>query len=160
MKLKKTAMLLCTAALACTMSFPAFAAQTKAEYRDESAQTRQELETMGNEISRIKDENKTSAAQCKETRVAQKEAGRLKENKDAWKQVKELKNDITGIQVSYTDASGQVRLLKAQARADAAEGRYDEALAKLDQALDQKKEALNYMEQIQDIWDQIDQLIQ
>ena len=44
MKRKKTAMLLCTAALACTMSFPAFAAQTKAEYRDESAQTRQELE--------------------------------------------------------------------------------------------------------------------
>ena len=67
MKRKKTAMLLCTAALACTMSFPAFAAQTKAEYRDESAQTRQELETTGNEISRIKDENKTCAAQCKET---------------------------------------------------------------------------------------------
>ena len=160
MKRKKTAMLLCTAALACTMSFPAFAAQTKAEYRDESAQTRQELETTGNEISRIKDENKTCAAQCKETRKAQKEDGRLKENKDAWKQVKELKNDIAGIQVSYTDAAGQVRLLKAQARADAAGGRYDEALAKLDQALDQKKEALNYMEQIQDIWDQIDQLIQ
>ena len=142
------------------MSFPAFAAQTKAEYRDESAQTRQELETTGNEISRIKDENKTASTQCREIRKAQKEAGQLKENKDAWKQVKELKNDITGIQVSYTDASGQVRLLKAQARADAAEGRYDEALAKLDQALDQKKEALNYMEQIQNIWDQIDQLIQ
>lgn len=159
MKLKKTAMMLCTAAMACTMSFPAFAAQTRAEYKTESAQTRQELESTGNAIKAIQDENKTASESCRETRKAQKEAGQLKENKEDWKQVKELKNTIPGIRVSFVESTGQVRLLKAQAKEDAAEGRYDEALSKLDQALNEKKKALEYMEQINDVWDQIDQLI-
>ena len=159
MKMKKTAAFLCTAALACSMSFPAFAAQTRAEYKEESSQVRQELEETGNTMKRIQEESRAAADRLSELRKAQKDAGQLKENRDTWKQVKELKGDITGLRVSYTESNGQAKLLKAQARDDVKDGRYDEALAKLDRALSEKKEALGYLEQIDGIWDQIDQLI-
>lgn len=157
--MKKTALILCTAALAGIMNFPVFAAQTKAEYKTESAQVRQELENTGNAIKSLQEENKAVSAQCKAARKAQKEAGRLKENKDAWKQVNTLKDSITDLKVSYVESTGQTRLLKAQASQDVKEGKYDEALAKMNQALEQKKESLKYMEQINGVWDQIDQLI-
>ena len=41
--MKKITVFICAAALACSMSFPAFAAQTKKEYNTETAQVRQEL---------------------------------------------------------------------------------------------------------------------
>lgn len=157
--MKKTALIVCTAALAAIMNFPAFAAQTKAEYKTESAQIRQELETAGNSIKSLKDENKTISASVNAARKAQKEAGQIKENKDTWKQVNELKDRLPAIKVSYVEASGQVKLLKAQAGQDAREGRYDEALGKMSQALEQKKESLKYAEQMNSVWDQIDQLI-
>lgn len=157
--MKKTALILCTAALAGIMNFPVFAAQTKAEYKTESTQVRQELENTGKTIKSLQEENKAAAAQCKAARKTQKEAGQLKENKDAWKQVNTLKDSITDIKVSYVESTGQTRLLKAQASQDVKDGKYDEALAKMNQALEQKKESLKYMEQINGVWDQIDQLI-
>ena len=59
----------------------------------------------------------------------------------------------------YTEASGQARLLKAQAKNDVKDGKYDEAIAKLNQCLEQKKKALSSMEQINGIWAQIDSLL-
>ena len=92
---------------------------------------------------------------AKTVRQGWKDSGQLKEHKDTWNQVRELKDDITEVQVSYTEASGQARLLKAQAKNDVKDGKYDEAIAKLKQ----KKKALSSMEQINGIWAQIDSLL-
>ena len=139
--MKKITVFICAAALACSMSFPAFAAQTKKEYNTETAQVR------------------TASDAAKTVRQGWKDSGQLKEHKDTWNQVRELKDDITEVQVSYTEASGQARLLKAQAKNDVKDGKYDEAMAKLNQCLEQKKKALSSMEQINGIWAQIDSLL-
>ena len=147
--MKKITVFICAAALACSMSFPAFAAQTKKEYNTETAQVRQELADTSASIKNLQ----------KSSRTASDAAGQLKEHKDTWNQVRELKDDITEVQVSYTEASGQARLLKAQAKNDVKDGKYDEAIAKLNQCLEQKKKALSSMEQINGIWAQIDSLL-
>lgn len=157
--MKRITVFLCAAAIACSMSFPAFAAQTKKEYTTETAQVRQELQDTSAAIKNLQNTNRAVAEACKAVRQSWKDNGQLKEHKDTWNQVKDLKDDITEVQVTYTQASGQVKLLKAQARNDVKDGRYDDAVSKLNQALEQKKEALRYMEQINGIWSQIDALI-
>ena len=79
--MKRTAFLLCTAALVFTMNIPVFAAQTKAEYKNETAQVRQELESTGNAIKSIQQENKEVSSHCSALKKSQKEAGTLKEHK-------------------------------------------------------------------------------
>ena len=153
--MKKITVFICAAALACSMSFPAFAAQTKKEYNTETAQVRQELADTSASIKNLQKSNRTASDAAKTVRQGWKDSGQLKEHKDTWNQVRELKDDITEVQVSYTEASGQARLLKAQAKNDVKDGKYDEAIAKLNQCLEQKKKALSSMEQINGIWVQI-----
>lgn len=157
--MKRTPLLLCTAALVCIMNFPVFAAETKSEYKNESAQIRREMENTGKEIKNLKAENKTVSDACKAAKKAQKEAGKLKENKEMWKQVNTLKDNLEDIRVSYVEADSQVKVLKAKNRQDAKDKKYDEAISKLNQALEQKKDALDSARQMNEIWDQIDQLI-
>lgn len=157
--MKKITVFLCAAAIACSMSFPAFAAQTKKEYSTESAQVRQELQDTSKTIKGLQQSNRASADASKAVRQGWKDNGQLKDNKDTWNQVKDLKDEITGIQVSYVEASTQSKFLRTQARNDVTEARYDEAISKLNQSLDQKKEALKHMEQIHGIWQQIDSLL-
>ena len=157
--MKKITVFVCAAAIACSMSFPAFAAQTKKEYNAESAQVRQELADTSKSIKGIQESNRTAADACKAAKKSWKDNGQLKEHKEDWKQVLELKDDITEVHVSYVEASSQCRILKAQAKNDVKDGRYDDAIGKLNQALEQKKEALQHMEQIQGIWSQIDALL-
>ena len=157
--MKKITVFICAAALACSMSFPAFAAQTKKEYNTETAQVRQELADTSASIKNLQKSNRTASDAAKTVRQGWKDSGQLKEHKDTWNQVRELKDDITEVQVSYTEASSQARLLKAQAKNDVKDGKYDEAIAKLNQCLEQKKKALSSMEQINGIWAQIDSLL-
>ena len=157
--MKKITVFICAAALACSMSFPAFAAQTKKEYNTETAQVRQELADTSASIKNLQKNNRTASDAAKTVRQGWKDSGQLKEHKDTWNQVRELKDDITEVQVSYTEASGQARLLKAQAKNDVKDGKYDEAIAKLTQGLEQKKKALSSMDQINGIWAQIDSLL-
>ena len=147
--MKKITVFICAAALACSMSFPAFAAQTKKEYNTETAQVRQELADTSASIKNLQKSSRTASDAAKTVRQGWKDSGQLKEHKD----------DITEVQVSYTEASGQARLLKAQAKNDVKDGKYDEAIAKLNQCLEQKKKALSSMEQINGIWAQIDSLL-
>lgn len=157
--MKKAPLILCTAALVCMMNFPVFAAETKSEYKNEAAQIRQELENTGKEIKSLKAENKAVSDACKAAKKAQKEAGKLKENKEMWKQVNALKDNLENIHVSYVEADSQVKVLKAKTRQDAKDKKYDEALSKLNQALEQKKDALDSARQMNEIWDQIEELI-
>ena len=110
-------------------------------------------------IKNLQKSSRTASDAAKTVRQGWKDSGQLKEHKDTWNQVRELKDDITEVQVSYTEASGQARLLKAQAKNDVKDGKYDEAIAKLNQCLEQKKKALSSMEQINGIWAQIDSLL-
>lgn len=157
--MKKITVFLCAAAIACSMSFPAFAAQTQKEYTTESAQVRQELADTSKSIKNISGANQASANAFKTVKKGWKDNGQLKDHKDTLKQVKELKDDITEVRVSYVEASGQAKLLRSQAKNDVKDGKYDDAIGRLNQSLDQKKKALGYMEQIQGIWAQIDSLM-
>lgn len=157
--MKKTPLILCTAALVCIMNFPVFAAETKSEYKNESAQIRREMENTGKEIRSLKAENKAASDALKAVKKAQKEAGKLKENKELWKQVNALKDNLEDARVSYVEADSQVKVLKAKNRQDAKDKKYDDAISKLNQALEQKKDALDSARQMNEIWDQIEQLI-
>lgn len=110
-------------------------------------------------IKNLQKSNRTASDAARAVRQGWKDSGELKEHKDTWNQVKELKDDITEAQVSYAEASGQARLLKAQAKNHVKDGKYDEAIDKLNQCLEQKKKALSSMEQINGIWAQIDSLL-
>lgn len=157
--MKKTPLILCTAALVCIMNFPVFAAGTKSEYKNESAQIRQEMENTGKEIRSLKAENKAVSDALKAAKKAQKEAGKLKENKELWKQVNALKDNLEDARVSYVEADSQVKVLKAKNRQDAKDKKYDDAISKLNQALEKKKDALDSARRMNEIWDQIEQLI-
>ena len=135
--MKKITVFICAAALACSMSFPAFAAQTKKEYNTETAQVRQELADTSASIKNLQKSSRTASDAAKTVRQGWKDSGQLKEHKDTWNQVRELKDNITEVQVSYTEASGQARLLKAQEKNDVKDGKYDEAIAKLNHCLEQ-----------------------
>ena len=157
--MKKTPLILCTAALVCIMNFPVFAAETKSEYKNESAQIRREMENTGKEIRSLKAENKVVSDALKAAKKAQKEAGKLKENKELWKQVNALKDNLEDARVSYVEADSQVKVLKAKNRQDAKDKKYDDAISKLNQALEKKKDALDSARQMNEIWDQIEKLI-
>lgn len=104
-------------------------------------------------------ENKAVSDALKAAKKAQKEAGKLKENKELWKQVNALKDNLEDARVSYVEADSQVKVLKAKNRQDAKEKKYDDAISKLNQALEKKKDALDSARQMNEIWDQIEQLI-
>ena len=141
------------------MNFPVFAAETKSEYKNESAQIRREMENTGKEIRSLKAENKVVSDALKAAKKAQKEAGKLKENKELWKQVNALKDNLEDARVSYVEADSQVKVLKAKNRQDAKDKKYDDAISKLNQALEKKKDALDSARQMNEIWDQIEKLI-
>ena len=81
-----------------------------------TAQVRQELADTSASIKNLQKSNRTASDAAKTVRQGWKDSGQLKEHKDTWNQVRELKDDITEVQVSYTEASSQARLLKAQAK--------------------------------------------
>ena len=78
---------------------PAFAAQTKKEYNTETAQVRQELADTSASIKNLQKSSRTASDAAKTVRQGWKDSGQLKEHKDTWNQVRELKDDITEVQV-------------------------------------------------------------
>ena len=88
--MKKITVFICAAALACSMSFPAFAAQTKKEYNTETAQVRQELADTSASIKNLQKSSRTASDAAKTVRQGWKDSGQLKEHKDTWNQVREL----------------------------------------------------------------------
>ena len=81
--MKKIIKILCTAAvMGCLTAFPSWAAETKAEYKEEIAPVRAELKALESEMKPIREENKASAARYKSVRLSKKETGSLSVSKE------------------------------------------------------------------------------
>ncbi|MCI6886957.1 MAG: hypothetical protein MR868_06870 [Lachnospiraceae bacterium] len=156
--MKKTlTTLLAAAAVTCCMAFPAFAAETKAEYKEEVAPIRAELQELNDQIKPLREENKEISARFKAIRQEKKETGNLSIDKENWKQAKALRKEIR--ELTGESDKGKVKTLRAQAKAAVQEGSYDTALECMNQVLEVKKARLECLQEINAIWDQIDALL-
>ena len=143
--------------LGCMMSFPSFAAETRAEYRKEAVPIREELQSLNEEIGKLREEIKETSSDFKEIRLTRKETGVLSVDKETWKEARALHSQIREIR-SETDSSS-VKSIRAQAKAAADEGHFDEALNYLNTALEEKQERLKDLKSIHALWEQIDTLL-
>ena len=106
--MKKNIKILCTAAvMGCLTAFPSWAAETKAEYKEEIAPVRAELKALESEMKPIREENKASAARYKSVRLSKKETGSLSVSKETWKKAKELHSQITAIRKDMGKSTGK-----------------------------------------------------
>ena len=157
--MKKYLKVLCTAAaLTCCMSFPAFAAETKAEYKEASAAVRSEIKELDGEIKPLTKENKIVSAKYKSIRLAKKNGQTLSVEKENWKKAKELHKSIMEIQKEMKATA--VKPLKAEAKAQVKAKEFDSAIGTLNEVLDAKKARLASLKEINEIWEQIDFLIE
>lgn len=83
-----------TVVMGCLLSFPAFAAETRAEYKEAVAPIREELKALEEEMDAVRTENKALSARFSEIRQIRKETGELIVSKDTWKKARELKARI------------------------------------------------------------------
>ena len=78
---------------------PCLCSPDKKEYNTETAQVRQELADTSASIKNLQKSSRTASDAAKTVRQGWKDSGQLKEHKDTWNQVRELKDDITEVQV-------------------------------------------------------------
>lgn len=145
------------AALSCFLSFPALAAETRSEYKEESSSIRSELKALEENMSPLRTENKAVAAKYKAIRLDKKNTGTLSISKENWQQARELHGQIKEIRSNMSGES--VKNLRLQAKTALKEKNYDTALQNLEKALEVKQSKQEPMEQINEIWKQIDELL-
>lgn len=158
--MKKWTAMVCGLAVASCMSFPAFAAETKAEYRQEAVSIQQDMKEVGTSMDSLREQIKEESKQFNEERKARKENKQLKEHKEEYKQAKEKKQEIDQIRVLLSENNGQYKTLRAEAKVELNTGNYDAALDKMNKALEVKRESLKNLEDINRIWAEIDQIVQ
>ena len=158
--MKKWTVMVCGLAMAAFMSFPAFAAETKAEYRQESASVREEIKAVEESMDALRAQIKEESRQFNEERKAKKENKELKEQKEEYKQAREKKQEIDQIRVRMSESNGQYKILRAEAKVEVNAGNYDAALDKMNKALEAKRESLKCLEDINGIWDEIGGIVE
>lgn len=156
--MKKHLSIACAAAaLTCFMVFPSFAAETRAEYKEEAAPVRSELKAVNDEIAPLRAENRSVAAKYKSIRLEKKNTGTLSVSKENWKKAKELHAKIKEV---HKDGSAETaKSLKAKAKADVKAKNFDSALDSMNQLLELKKSRLETLKETNEIWKQIDELL-
>lgn len=115
-----------TVVMGCLLSFPAFAAETRAEYKEAVTPIREELKALEEEMDAVRTENKALSARFSEIRQIRKETGELIVSKDTWKKARELKARIREVRSSMDSLS--IKSLRTQARAAVKEKDFDAAL--------------------------------
>ena len=133
-----------TVVMGCLLSFPAFAAETRAEYKEAVTPIREELKALEEEMDEI--------------RQIRKETGELIVSKDTWKKARELKARIREVRSSMDRLS--IKSLRTQARAAVKEKDFDAALKAMGEAMEQKQDRLDSLREINAIWKQIDDLLE
>lgn len=157
--MKKNIKILCTAAvMGCLTAFPSWAAETKAEYKEDIAPVRAELKALESEMKPIREENKASAARYKSVRLSKKETGSLSVSKETWKKAKELHSQITAIRKDMGKSTGKD--LRQQIKTAVKEKNFHTAIQSMDQLLELKKSRQDPINEIHQIWQQIDTLLQ
>ena len=94
-----------TVVMGCLLSFPAFAAETRAEYKEAVTPIREELKALEEEMDAVRTENKALSARFSEIRQIRKETGELIVSKDTWKKARELKARIREVRSSMDSLS-------------------------------------------------------
>ena len=141
--MKKGLKILCAAlSLTAIMSFSAFAAETKKEYRAEAEPIRTEMKVMEEQMDALRESNKDFMEHFKN--IHQKEA-------------KTLRGKIKTIREENGDS--QVKNLRAEAKAAAENKDFDTAILKLKEAEKEKEKRLEMLKEINSIWKQIDDLL-
>lgn len=150
--------ILCAAtALSCCMAVPAFAAETRAEYKEQAAPVLSELHGLQDEMKPVREENKAVAAKYKSLRLEKKNTGTLTISADDWKRAKELYKQIVEIRKTQNDET--VKLWKTKAKEAVKTKNFDTALENLNQALETKKTRRDALSEMNEIWKQIDELL-
>lgn len=144
-----------TVVMGCLLSFPAFAAETRAEYKEAVTPIREELKALEEEMDAVRTENKALSARFSEIRQIRKETGELI---DTWKKARELKARICEVRSSMDSLS--IKSLRTQARAAVKEKDFDAALKAMGEAMEQKQDRLDSLKEINAIWKQIDDLLE
>ena len=144
-----------TVVMGCLLSFPAFAAETRAEYKEAVTPIREELKALEEEMDAVRTENKALSARFSEIR---QETGELIVSKDTWKKARELKARIREVRSSMDSLS--IKSLRTQARAAVKEKDFDAALKAMGEAMEQKQDRLDSLKEINAIWKQIDDLLE
>lgn len=116
------------------------------------------MKEINDQIKSLREENKETAAKYKAIRQEKKESGQLSIDKENWKKAKELHKEIRNIR--RETETGKIKKLKAEAKAAVKEGSFDTALDCMNQVLEEKKARLENLQKLNDIWDQIDELLQ
>lgn len=147
-----------TVIMGCLLSFPAFAAETRAEYKEAVTPIREELKALEEEMDTVRTENKALSARFSEIRQIRKETGELTVSKDTWKQARELKARIREVRSSMDSLS--IKSLRTQARTAVKEKDFDAALKAMGEAMEQKQDRLDSLREINAIWKQIDGLLE
>lgn len=157
--MKKQIRIFCTAAImGCLLSFPSWAAETRAEYKEAVAPVKAELQALEEEMKPLREENKAAAARYNSVRLSKKESGSLSVSKDTWQQAKELRKQITAIRKDMGESTAKSLRLKTKEALKAKD--FDTALQNMNQLLEQKKARQESLKEIHGIWQQIDALLQ
>lgn len=156
--MKNLKKLLCTTAIfTCLATAPAFAAESRAEYKEEVAPIQQELKTVYEEIKAIRAENKEISSKYKAIRLEKKETGTLSIENEDWKKAKELYGKIKDIRDDKDSVN--VKDLRAAAKVSLQNKDFDAALESMTQALDAKKATLESLREINAVWDEISEYL-
>ena len=156
--MKKGLKILCAAlSLTAIMSFSAFAAETRKEYRAEAEPIRTEMKAMEEQMDALRESNKNSMEHFKNIHLNKKETGELPVDKEVWKEAKTLHGKIKTIREENGDS--QVKNLGAEAKAAAENKDFDTAILKLKEAEKEKEKRLEMLKEINSIWKQIDDLL-
>ena len=127
--MKKGLKILCAAlSLTAIMSFSAFAAETKKEYRAEAEPIRAEMKVMEEQMDALRESNKNSMEHFKNIYLNKKETGELPVDKSVWKEAKTLHGKIKMIREENGDSP--VKNLRAEAKAAAENKDFDTAILK------------------------------
>lgn len=147
------------AVFTCLAAFPAFAAESKQECREEAAAIRVEIQELRDEIEAVRAENteiaeryRAIAAGWRESRVLPDEI-----DEETWNQAREIHKEIKPIRDA--GKADNVQIEQGAYRDRFQSGDYDAALDVLEQRLKNRKNDLKTVQEINGIWKQVDELL-
>ena len=158
MKNKTLKLFALTSMMACAMAVPAFAAETKAEYRTEAAEVKEDIKDINEKLAALRAENKAVVAKIKAVRTERKETGTLPIDKDAWEQIKTLQKESAQYRAGEEERN-ENKALRVAVKQSVENGNYDAALNSFNEILENRKERLDKVEKINQYMQQIDALL-
>ena len=139
------------------MCIPAFAAQTKEEFRTEAETYYSQMKELNAQIDPLRESSKQISDRFREIGKSYKESGVLPVSDEVWDQVKELRQSLKQYQSSKEDTT--VKAMRQSVKEAVANEDYDGALATIKDVITSKEARLENAKAANDIWTQIDALL-